>query len=340
MLQLETKGSWREMGRQLGEAFRGPIHELVERYASWVEGEAETWRPAIAYLTEVLGRHCPDLLEEARGVGEGAGLKAEFVVGQRFFNHIRSYLETGCSVVFMDSPTDGPLLGRNCDLSAAEAPLQLCQVRRPSGQPASIITTYVGLANSEGMSETGVALMGASAAARPAPSVEGLPAPALSHLVLHQCHSVAEARALLARCQYRGKGQNTLAGDREGDSTLFEYVAGGPVRGLDRPPGRRWQGATNFLLSGAVPIEGNTSLLPNSYARYGRIVHQLERGLAQLSLRGMQRLLGDIAQPGLCCPQDSGCALTVYSHVMDVRGGKMWLCPDHPGRGEWRGVAL
>ena len=36
MLQIETAGSWRDMGRQVGEEFRGHFAPMLDRFAPWL----------------------------------------------------------------------------------------------------------------------------------------------------------------------------------------------------------------------------------------------------------------------------------------------------------------
>jgi len=328
MLQVETAGTWREMGRQLGEAFREEITRAQQLFAPWLVTEGEKYAPALGRLRALLEGHCPELLEEALGMAEGAGLSPEVGLGYRLFNQVALFMDTGCSVVFMRDTDRGPLLGRNCDLGPNELDLQLCHVRRPAGQTATIETTYVGLAAGPCLNEFGLGWGGASAPA----SVEGcagLPGPVLLHWLMHQCRTVCEGRQLLAAQAFLGKPANTLVADDTGDSALYEFVPGLPPREVASTHGGAWQGATNFMLSEAGPWGAGPVHAQSAYARYGRLAQVMSQGLVEPSVAGMHDLLTSLAQPGPICPEGPG-LITAYAQVLDLRARVMHLWPGHP----------
>lgn len=331
MLQIETRGTWREMGRQLGEAFRDDIRDAQELFAPWLVTEREKYAPAVARLEALLRAQCPEVLDEALGMGEGAGMDPDLALGYRLFNQISMFLREECSVAFIRGGENGPLLGRNCDLGQSELRFQLCHVRRPTGEPATIEMTYVGLVAGLCLNEHGLGMAGASAMAEPH-GAEGLPSPVLAHWLMHRCRTVAEARALFAQHRFLGKPANYVVADETGDSALFEFVCGLPPREAPSPPGGRWQAATNFMVSQAPLPPLPPTNLGNFYARYGRLAQMLGYGLVEPSVTGMHRLLTDIANPGAVCP-DIG-MITAYSHIMDLRARTMHLWPGHPAEVE------
>lgn len=337
MLHLETSGTWRDMGRQMGEAFRDDIARGIDRFAPWLVSEADRYRPAVNRLRAMLAEHAPDLLDEARGMAEGAGLSEAVGLGYRLFNQVRSFVEVGCSVISQQTDR-GPLLARNCDLYPREHEFQVCQVRRPKGQPASLILCYVGLAGGSGLNEHGLGMSGASAYAEQVQVPGGWPGPVIEHRVLQDCRTVGEVRRALAGVRYRGKPVNQMVADADGDSAVFELAPGALRRAIDRPDGRRWQVTTNFFATGAVPTPGNPGYLASAYARYGRMVHALEG--AAPTFDTMVAVLRDVAQPGLCCPETEGAMRTAYSQIMDLRARRLWLCDGHPGDGTYRAIDL
>jgi len=141
MHQIETSGTWLDMGRQLGEALRDEIRRAQELFAPWLVTERDRYAPALARLQGLLQEHCPPLLDEALGMAEGAGLAPEVGLGYRLFNQVRLFLDPGCSVVFLRDTDRGPLLGRDCDLGPNELELQLCHVSGHAGACATVETT-------------------------------------------------------------------------------------------------------------------------------------------------------------------------------------------------------
>ena len=341
MLTIETKGTWREMGRQHGEEFATPIREALRKFSPWLGEDLAKYQPAIEELRQTLAPLCGDLLEETAGMAEGAGLDEPLLLGFRFFHEIRMRMGEGCSALYLSQAAEGPLLGRNCDLSEGfEAAIQVCQVLRPRDCMAAIRTNYVGLAGGIGVNEAGFGTGGASAHTDMVYGDEGLPGCAILHLLLHGCRSLREARELLADMTFLGKPMNLIAGDAGGESVLLEFAPGRPAVQTPRRDGRNWQACTNFFMSGEIPIASDAAYLQSPYARYGRIAHQLDWGLAEQSVDGVKRLLTDVAQPGPLLAEETCTIKTAYSQVCDLAGRVMHLSPGHPEQCEWREVAL
>jgi hypothetical protein len=332
MHRIETCGSWREMGRQLGEAFAGDLRRAQELFAPWLVTEADKFAPALSRLRQRLAAEAPDLLAEALGMAEGAGLSAEVGLGYRLFNQVAFFLHPGCSVVFLRDTDQGPLLGRNCDLGPyeVEADLQLCHVRRPVGQAATIEMTYLGLAGGGCLNEQGLGMAGASAPAT-VQGEGGLPGPVVAHRVMQGCRTVQQAREVLAELCFLGKPANYIIADASGDSALYEFVPGLPAREVNQPGEGRWRACTNFMVSEHDVPPTNAALVRNAYARYGRIMQVVGREEGTPSRDTLQGLLADIAQPGPVCPEEPN-LLTAYSHLMDLTTRTMHLWPGHPAQ--------
>ena len=302
MLRIETKGSWREMGRQLGETFPEQLAACVDRYF-YRRLDPAKCAPGIRAIEAILREYCPEIIEETEGMAEGAGIERDGMFGYRFFNEVQHHARQECSAIFLADTPDGSLLGRNCDLAPAgdrNAQIQICRVRRPSNGPATIATTYLGMMGL-GVSEYGMVVGTASAHAATTFGHEGLPAAVLCHLLLRDCRTVDDATALFGRHKFLGKGMNTLVGDAAGASTLFEFVSGRIPPATPRRADRDWQACTNFYFSPEIPNRPKTDYLENAYARYGRVQHQLEERGIPRSFETMKQLLSEIAQPGVCC---------------------------------------
>ena len=342
MLRIETKGDWRQMGRQVGEEFREHFPGCMERWCPWFVAEPEKFAVPLKAIEELLRRHCPDALDETEGMAEGAGLALRLMLGYRYYPEIARRWREGCSAVFLAESDCGPLLGRNCDLHKGDTEWQLLQIVRPRGGPAAVYCTYLGLAGGVGLNEHGFALGGASAHTHAEYDDDGrlgLPGSVLFRLMRQRCRTVAEAREFMAAHSLLGKSANMIAADASGDSVLLEMASGRTVVQCDRPPGKTWQGCTNFFLSGQIPMRPDSpEAFANSYARYGRMAHQLDHGLVEPSVAGLKRLLTDIANPGLCCPPNG--LYTAYSHIMDLSGRKMHLAAGHPNEVAWEEISL
>ncbi len=83
---LDVRGSPRNLGRQIGEARRDEIRELLDLVINRVnKGRAEQITPTTAGAIAAgamrfVERYAPDSLEEIRGIAQGAGVKVEQVM--------------------------------------------------------------------------------------------------------------------------------------------------------------------------------------------------------------------------------------------------------------------
>ena len=187
MLFIETNGTWREIGRQIGEAFRDEIQECVECYASDFIARMDLCEAAVGRLRQQVDEHFPPLKEETSGMAEGCGMPEEHMFVYRFFNEVTMRMRQGCSVLFTADGEEGPLIGRNCDLAPGrEAELQLCHTCRPDDGAATVTVTYLGLSSGQGLNEYGLGLGGASAHTDGAAGVEGLPGGILHRMMLER----------------------------------------------------------------------------------------------------------------------------------------------------------
>ena len=341
MLHIETHGPWREMGRQIGEEFRDRFPELLEHFAGWLVSDLDGFRPAVGRLREVVRRHCPELDEETAGMAEATGIEPDVMLGYRFFNEIRNYREEGCTGAFLADADEGPLLARTCDIEPdVSAEIQLCRVNRPDEGARTINVTYLGLTGGVGLNEHGIGLTGSSASTNAVAAGEGLPTALMNHMVMSRCRSLDDVRELLGRHTMRCKGAVELACDAQGDSMLIELASGYKPVIVPRREDRSWQVCSNFFPSGRIPALRRPPYLQSAYARYGRLVHQLDWGLAEHSVPGLKALFEDIAQPGLVAPEEYCWIHTAYAFVVELKARRMHLCPGHPSREKYIEVSL
>ena len=332
MLQLETKGTDREIGRQVAEAFRDWFPRVFDHFAAWLARDLERYRPAVRELRALLAAHCPEVLDETTGMHDVLGGDGDFLLGYRYFNEVRAFVPPGCSGLFLATSNAGPLLARTCDIEPdLGAEIQFCHLRRPTSGPATVLITYLGMTAGLGCNEFGLALTGASAAAH-GPATAGLPVAVLNHLLATRCRDVPAAQALLAGRAVRGKGAIELIADAAGRSVQAEFIPGQPVRLTPRRADRDYQACTNFCYSPDVQPLNGPGYLENAYARYGRIVHQIEGGFLPRTVAGVQGLLCDLAQPGPFCPERPRSFHTAYAFVVELAQRRLHLAPGHPAR--------
>ena len=341
MLRIETKGTWREIGRQIGEEFRAHFDPLMQRCCPWLLAQPEKFSYAIAKIRAMLKMHAPELLEETWGLAEAIDFDPDTMLGYRFFNALKYFTEEGCSTIFLADGRPGPLMGYNCDLApdiCSQA--QLIQVCRPNSGVAYIGCSYLGTVAGYGISENAVAVCGASAHTEAQYGPAEMPAALVLYMFLQRCRNLAEVRALAAAHKTICKPCNILVGDAAGDSVVLEYASGRCPVQTPRPTDCTWQVRTNFFASGDIPIKGEPAYLAGAYARYGRWMHVLQAGSVPHTVDGLKQLMTDVAQPGLCSPGGENTLETAYSQVIDLANRKMHLCPGNPNKLPYEELSL
>ncbi len=341
MLYIETRGAWRQMGRQFGEAFADTLPRCIEHYCPYLIEDPEAAAPAIAALRASLESACPNLLEETLGVAEAAAVPADQMIGYRFRTDLRRRMNPGCSVVFTTTPRHPSLLAANTDIETRFSPqIQVCHTRHPTGCPASITTTYLGLAGAQGLNEHGLGIAGASAKCATTWDGEGVNGDVLLHRVLYESRNVGDACTLVGSHNFAGKPMNVMIADAGGASVLLECADGRRAVPVRRDAEAWWQMCTNFFLSGALPIQPQPDYLRSAYARYGRMLHLFSLDAVKATPEGLAALLADVAQPGFCCTDNEGTFQTAYARVMDLASRTMHLYPGHPGQVPPRSLSL
>ncbi len=329
MLTIETRGTWSEMGAQVGQRFAAELRRMMDRFLALLPDTTEV-AAAATRVRAIVEAQCPELIEETRGMAAGAGVDAEQLFRYRFFIDVRGMAAPGCSTFFALGEDGRPWLGRTCDIEAEDHWAQFLLVRRPNDGLATATVTYLGMASFLGINGHGVGLVGASAAPRACGCEPGTPGTLLGIRALHNARSTAEVEAILTSAPMVGKGGVLIAADAGGHSTLFEVVPGRRMLAHRRPPDRTWQAGTNFYPTGRVQNADQPAYLYNAYARYGRIVQALEDYPIRRDRSDLQRLIAEISQPGPYIPAGACNLETAYATLFDLRERAVYVAPGNP----------
>ncbi len=190
---LDVRGAPRNLGRQIGEARRDEVRELVDLVVARVnKGRTEPITATTAGIIAAgaipfVERYAPDSMEELRGIAQGAGVKVEQVMLLNARNMLskaddevgishnaptarraepgtrsrgeREEQSGGCTSLMVSadaSATGGAIAGQNWDNDPAMDPFSLVLIRRPKGKPASMTWTQPGLIAYMGMNDAGI----------------------------------------------------------------------------------------------------------------------------------------------------------------------------------------
>ncbi len=164
-----ARGSAREVGRLHGEQRRNAIAEGLDRWRNRLEEtlgvDADA---AIArFLAETsflpaIERHTPDLLEEVRGIAEGANQPFDTILAYNLLDEawewVGAQLKPGCTSCGV---REGgvPVIAQNMDIPDVHDGAQTVLRAHVDGKPPVIVLTYAGMIGLMGCNADGVAVV-------------------------------------------------------------------------------------------------------------------------------------------------------------------------------------
>jgi hypothetical protein len=338
---VECRGDGRERGRAHGEALRERIGGLLERWDAHVA--TRLGRPPqtlVSALVETTGfvaaieRHTPDLLEEVRGIAEGAGVAFDRVLALNLMDEEWWFTSPtqprdACTLIAV-GPAEGrpTVLAQNMDLpelmDGAQAVLRYGEEAGDGGA----VLTAAGMIGLTGVSSAGLGVC-VNTLAMLNHSRDGLPVAFVMRGALAQ-GSVEGAAAFLARVPH-ASGQHYALADPAGVAG-YECSAAGAVRSDDGGGGRFCH--TNHPLRStdldpAVPPEGRE----DSHARLTAIE---STGGGVTTGADCERVLADREAP-LCVIPEPGRPWLTFGSIWAELGDtpRVRITPGPPDRTAW-----
>ncbi len=173
MLVIDCKGDGRSRGLMHGEGAKPLIQDALRRWADNTARAAGV--PIAAYISTFLSEtklvaaienQLPDLVEEMRGIADGAGVQFEQIVAYNLMDEQWWYdlkrapsAEPGCSLIATKDPNSGQvLLGQNMDLPTYMDGGQLVLRIRAPGQPEALVLSAAGLLGLVGLNRASLGI--------------------------------------------------------------------------------------------------------------------------------------------------------------------------------------
>jgi isopenicillin-N N-acyltransferase like protein len=332
---IECSGDSRTRGRAHGEALRVAIADTLERWAEYT-ARATGLHPA-AYIEGLLAatdfvpaiaHHTPGLLEEVRGIAEGAGVAfdtmlAHNLMDEQWWHHHEGGAGQACSLVSVPAGPDRPaMLAQNMDLPDwTDGAQAVVHHRGPDGLD-TVVLTAAGMIGLTGLNSAGVGVC-VNALSMLRHAADGLPVAFALRGALER-PSGAGAAAFL-RSVPHASGQHYAVADPEG-AVGIECSAGKTV---DSASGGRFWHTNHPLRSrdidpGAPDPEGTD----DSRTRQRRL-EQLAAGLE--SADDCKRLLSDREAPLCVHPAPERRWLTFGSVVYELETPpRAWVAAGPP----------
>jgi isopenicillin-N N-acyltransferase like protein len=239
---VECRGDGRSRGRAHGEALRERIGGLLERWdagvAARLGGRPQTLVSALVETTgfvAAIERHTPDLLEEVRGIAEGAGVDFNRILAlnlmdEEWWFSAPAEPRDACTLIAA-APAEGrpTLLAQNMDLPEVMDGAQALLRYDDGAGAGGVVLTAAGMIGLTGVSSAGLGVC-VNTLAMLNHSRDGLPVAFVMRGAL-AAGSVAGAAHFLARVPH-ASGQHYALADPTGVAG-YECSAAGAVRSDD-----------------------------------------------------------------------------------------------------------
>jgi len=349
---IEISGEPFERGRQYGERAAGLIQFNLEGYWRLFQRDTSLDRAAVLeqarrYLRPIEG-YAPHLLEEMRGIAEGAGVSLDEVLALNCRTEILSLgtipLREECTGLFVapEATADGhTLLAQNWDwANVMRGGMVLLRIEQP-GRPTVLTLTEAGMVGKIGLNSAGVGVC--TNFLRHDHRRIGVP----FHLILREtleAHRLGLAVAAIYR-HVRADSGNYLLAHADGEAVDLEATPSDvgflhPQNGL--------LVHTNHFLTPRLQA-GDVGIAPSDHTllRYGRALRLLRAQAGQITVEMLKSVLRDhFNHPkSICRHPDPGQpeverSATLASVILDLTAGEMHVTAGEPCETEYQNISV
>jgi isopenicillin-N N-acyltransferase like protein len=331
---VRARGSHRELGRQHGEQARNQIRRHLDvMCAGHKISRAELRRRSLLF-EPMFERHCPHLLEEIRGLAEGARVEKSDALACNIRSLPEQTTEDGCTayVISRNGTADrGILAGQNSDMDNRVPPMAYVLHLQPRDKPEVLMWTFGGMIGYHGMNSAGVAHFANALGGGPA-SRFGMPHYPVKRMML-ECASIDAAVQLLRSIPLNSNGNYVLC-DGKGNILDVEATTDGPE--ILRDNGAGFLAHTNhFLCPRYARKENFDKSWPDSFPRVERMNQLIRSKYGSLTVTDIQAFLRDHSgKPAGICRHD-GDSRTVASLIAEPAKNTLHVVAGYPCRSRY-----
>lgn len=341
---LKVEGTHYEIGYQIGKCFKDRIKRFNEIIAGDL-GIEEAKSRALLFLP-AFRRDCPHLLEEIRGVADGAEISMAEALLPNIRGGIHRIAECTAYVISSEAAKEGKvLIGQNQDMPPHMQEVGVILHIIPEDAPEILMWTFAGLVGYHGFNSQGVSFFANSL---PEPPIGLIPPEEIGsgymvkRLMLEQSSIDGVLRVLDRMSIYEsafGQGNYVLA-DRNGILDVELYNGGYEVL---RDDGRGFIAHTNhyvleklqhlnkYAVETLAPIENDSAV------RLERMNKLLESAKGEVTTERLKEFLSDhYNYPFSICRHATEIgSVTVASIIAEPQNRVMHTCPGNPCEGEY-----
>ena len=323
---IEASGEPYEIGRQYGVQAR----DIIGRRLAMMEAQSSQTLPMLRrrarYLLSLIRDLSPALVEEMRGLADGAGIGfADALLCQAGPETIEEAQAGGVAIAVQPPAANRPAAALWLDAPPPTASLLvLLHIQPTAARPAMLMLATAGQLGSWGMNDAGLAVLGLDLPCRP--PRPALPLPPLRRAMLER-RTVDECVTLARRRYVSSAAAMVMAGRAEAMAGL-QIRPAAVTRIAEQAPGCIAVARCDQCNQAESSDDG---VAPAATDRLERVVAALAAGYGGLDVAMLQRMVAEAGQDARgCAPhQDSGEAIGL---VADPQGGRLHVCRN----GCWR----
>jgi isopenicillin-N N-acyltransferase-like protein len=326
---FQARGTHRQLGRQHGEQAASRIRQhLALMCANHKISTTELRRRALLFQP-MFENYCPHLLEEIRGLAEGAGIELADALACNIRSLPKRSGEEGCTayVISRKGTAEGAILaGQNSDMDDNIPPLAYVLHLQPTNKPEVLMWTFGGMIGYHGMNSIGIAHFANALGGGP-PSKFAMPHYPVKRMML-ECGSLERAADLLRRVPINSNGNYVLC-DGKGSILDVEATTAGPE--IIHDGGSGFVVHTNhFLCPRYARKENYVQSWPDSFPRFERMNQLIRSKYGALTLADIQSFLRDHSgNPTGICRHD-GNSRTVASLIAEPARRTLHVAAGNP----------
>ena len=344
---VELKGSFREMGRQFGEAGREKINELYNiRLEAAIQhakdrGREYTKDEALAIAganLSIVQEFDEDIYEETSGIAEGAKLSLSQIFILQGLTDFRDYLSwgniadgIGCTAFGISSSLTEEkslIMAQNWDLGTSNMPYVCLVKRKPKKAPETCSLTVFGGLSMIGLNSEGIAV--GTTNIKTTDSRPGVHYLNILHKAL-KCSNIKDAQKAVTDSPRSG-AHFYMIGDNKGDFSAYECSA---LKHEKMEMNKGVLSHCNHILASSLQELQAEDMGPSTCARQKRIDQLLDR--ESFSVESIKEILSDLDGGELAiCRHDVGEGISTNgSVIMEVENGIIHACRSYPHEGKW-----
>jgi isopenicillin-N N-acyltransferase-like protein len=325
----KARGSHRELGRQHGEQASRQIRAHIDLLRARPKLPDQQFSRRVARFQTMFERYCPHLLEEMRGLAEGAGVTLEEAMACSIRGELATAPAEGCTAYAIGrsgTASHEVVAGQNADLGSGMMPLAYLLHLQPRGKPDVLIWTFGGMLGYHGMNSAGVAHFSNALGGGPR-SQFGMPEYVYERLML-ECTSTGQVIDLLRKLPL-ASNENFVVCDQQGNIADVEATTAGLEILRDQDAG--YLAHTNHFLCQRYATADNLKLsLPDSPSRQERINALIKSRFGSIEVDDVKRFLSDHSgYPTSICRHGGGMQ-TVVSMISEPAARRMHVAFGNP----------